>query len=241
MRIGYRPVGDHPQDLFQQADHAEKVGFSGLWIRDSGNEPFVWSMAGALSQRTTLPVTALIDGSSTQVHPVVIARAAATCATLSQHRFALGLGLADHADTRLPEQQRRDMLIEAVDVIKRLWAGEVVDHHGSYYTVEDTQLATPPARPPPMYLLADDPATMRLAESIADGAILGGEGPPGHADTPAALAVITPELAEDAATQVRLLDRLRDHGCENVYLSVPGGADDAFFELYEQDVLPRYV
>ncbi len=239
MRIGYRPIGDDPQNLLKQAELAEEAGFDGLWIADDGLEPFVWSIAGALSQRTSLPVTALVDCSTTRIHPVVLARAAATCAMLSQH-FTLGLNLANRSDDRLPDQQRRDMLVEAVDVIKRLWTGERVNHHGSYYTVEDTRLSTPPKRPPPVYLLAHDIATVRLADTIADGVIVGGDESDLMTEKPSAVHVVM-DGGDGVDAQIRLLDRLYENGCENVYLSVPDSGDEAFFRGFEQHVQPRYV
>src|SRR5690606_41036025 len=54
-----------PAQLLDQARRAEQAGFDALWISDhyhpwtdaQGQSAFVWSVIGALSQVTTLPVT----------------------------------------------------------------------------------------------------------------------------------------------------------------------------------------
>ena len=54
-----------PRELIRQARLAEQAGFEKLWISDhfhpwlgeQGQSPFVWSVIGALSQATSLPVT----------------------------------------------------------------------------------------------------------------------------------------------------------------------------------------
>src|SRR5690606_39525840 len=70
-----------PDELVRQANLAEQAGFERLWISDhyhpwnseQGNSPFVWSVIGALSQATDLPVTTavtcpIIDRKSTRLN-----------------------------------------------------------------------------------------------------------------------------------------------------------------------------
>ncbi|HWC79613.1 MAG TPA: LLM class flavin-dependent oxidoreductase [Pseudonocardiaceae bacterium] len=57
-----------PAELVHQAKLAEAAGFSRLWISDhfhpwnaeQGNSPFVWSVIGALSEATSLPITTAV-------------------------------------------------------------------------------------------------------------------------------------------------------------------------------------
>ena len=74
MRIGYFLSSEEytPAELIEQAKLAEEAGFEGLWISDhfhpwvdaQGQSPFVWSMIGALSQVTRLPVTTAVTSRS---------------------------------------------------------------------------------------------------------------------------------------------------------------------------------
>src|SRR6478609_9718411 len=70
MRIGYFLSSEEvtPPDLVKQAKLAEQASFDALWISDhyhpwndeQGQSPFVWSVIGALSQVTSLPVTTAV-------------------------------------------------------------------------------------------------------------------------------------------------------------------------------------
>ena len=46
------------------------------------------------------------------------------------------------------------MLEEAVEVIRELWQGELITHHGEHYTVDNARLYTLPEEPPPIAIAA---------------------------------------------------------------------------------------
>lgn len=56
-----------------------------------------------------------------------------------------------------------------MDVVRRLWSGSTVDHHGEHYTVENARLWTLPQQPPPVLMSAFGPTAVRLAARIAEG------------------------------------------------------------------------
>src|SRR6478609_6339467 len=146
MRIGYFLSTEEysPAELVAQAAAAEEAGFTGLWISDhfhpwnneQGNSAFVWSMIGALSQVSRLPVTTAVTCPTVRTHPAVIAQAAATSAVLHEGRFTLGVGsgeaLNEHilGDRWPTADVRLEMLEESVEVMRKLWTGEFVYHHG---------------------------------------------------------------------------------------------------------------
>lgn len=172
-----------PRELVRQAKMAEAAGFERLWISDhfhpwngeQGHSPFVWSVIGALSEATTLPITTAVTCPTFRIHPAVIAQAAATAAVQLDGRFVLGVGsgealnehiLGDHwpsADVRLAK------LEEAVEVIRALHRGDEVTHHGKHYTVENARIYTLPEKPPPIYVSGFGPKAARLAGRIGDG------------------------------------------------------------------------
>src|SRR4051794_24170812 len=84
-----------PGELLDQARMAEQAGFSALaisdhyhpWNEEQGQSPFVWSMIGAISQVTPLPVTTFVTCPTVRMHPAVNAQAAATSAVLTGGRF----------------------------------------------------------------------------------------------------------------------------------------------------------
>src|SRR3954469_4962752 len=129
-----------PRELVRQAGLAEAAGFERLWIsdhfhpwnREQGNSPFVWSVIGALSERTSLPITTAVTCPTVRIHPAIIAQAAATAAVQLEGRFTLGVGsgeaLNEHilGDVWPSADVRLEMLEEAVDLIRELWKGEPV-------------------------------------------------------------------------------------------------------------------
>ncbi|WP_205472496.1 TIGR03557 family F420-dependent LLM class oxidoreductase [Nocardioides sp. SYSU D00038] len=187
MRFGYFLSCEEytPAQLVEQAVAAEAAGFDALWISDhfhpwndeQGQSPFVWSVIGAISQACSLPVTTAVTCPTVRTHPLVIAQAAATSACLLEGRFVLGVGsgeaLNEHvlggpwpsADVRL------EMLEEAVDLIRRLWTGEVVTTAGRHYQVDTARIYTLPHEPPPIYVSAFGPKALDLAARIGDGFI----------------------------------------------------------------------
>src|SRR5215207_201791 len=92
-----------PTELVRQAKLAEDHGFEALWISDhfhpwlaeQGNSPFVWSVIGAISQATDLPISTAVTCPTTRIHPAIVAQAAATSAVLTGGRFTLGVGTGE--------------------------------------------------------------------------------------------------------------------------------------------------
>lgn len=187
MRIGFGLSCEEyrPAELLEQAELAQEAGFAALWISDhyhpwndqQGQSPFVWSLIGALSQVTDLPIVTAVTCPTVRIHPAVIAQAAATSAVLTGNRFALGLGSGEalnehiYGDAWPSARQRLEMLAEAVEVLRKLWTGEVVNHRGRHYTVEHARIYTRPDQPIPIYLSGFGPRAVELATRIADGFI----------------------------------------------------------------------
>jgi len=185
MRIGYFLSCEEfgPADLLEQAVRAERAGFHGLWISDhyhpwndtQGHSPFVWSVIGALSSMTRLPVTTAVTCPTIRTHPAIIAQAAATSAVMLEGRFNLGVGtgeaLNEHVlGTHWPEADvRLEMLEEAVEVIRTLWEGGQRSHRGRHYTVENARVYDLPDTPPPILVSGFGPKAIEVAARIGDG------------------------------------------------------------------------
>ena len=138
---------------------------------EQGESSFVWSVIGAISQVCDLPVTTAVTCPTVRIHPAVIAQAAATAGVMTKGRFRLGVGsgeaLNEHVTgARWPTADvRLDMLEEAVAVIRELFTGERVDHHGTHYTVEDARLYTRPEQPVPILVSGFGPKAIEVAAS----------------------------------------------------------------------------
>lgn len=172
-----------PRQLLEQAVLAEEAGFDALWISDhfhpwndeQGQSAFVWSMIGALSRVSRLPVMTAVTCPTMRISPVIVAQAAATSAVLHEGRFRLGVGSGEALNEHILGQAwpgaevRLEMLAEAVEVIRRLWTGEVVDHRGQHYTVDNARIYTLPQQPPEIWISGFGPEATRLAGRLGDG------------------------------------------------------------------------
>ena len=187
MRIGYFLSSEDctPATLVEQARLAEEVGFEALWISDhfhpwndeQGQSSFVWGVIGAISQVCSLPVVTAVTCPTVRMHPAVVAHAAATAAVQLDGRFVLGVGTGEALNEHIlgdrwpTENVRLEMLEEAVAVMRELWEGGFVYHHGRHYTVENARIYTRPDTPPPVYVSAFGPKAFDAALRIGDGFI----------------------------------------------------------------------
>ncbi len=174
-----------PGSLIKQAALAEQAGFEALWISDhfhpwldeQGESSFVWSVIGAISQVTDLPITTAVTCPTVRIHPAIIAQAAATASLLTNGKFNLGLGTGEALNEHITGQrwpsatERREMLEEAIEIIVRLFTGEQLTHHGKHYEVDTARLYSTPAEPPPVYVSGFGRHSARMAAKVADGYI----------------------------------------------------------------------
>jgi probable F420-dependent oxidoreductase len=128
----------------QTARQVESCGFHSLWIADHLVDglysPFT-ALAWAAAATERLVVGPLVLANDFR-HPVIVAREAATLASLSDGRFVLGVG-AGHMKFEYDEagiaydddRQRVDRFVEAVEVIDALRSGTKVDYAGAHYQV----------------------------------------------------------------------------------------------------------
>jgi G6PDH family F420-dependent oxidoreductase len=185
MKIGYFLSCEEygPAELIEQAKLAEQAGFESLWISDhfhpwndeQGESPFVWSVIGAISQVCSLPIMTAVTCPTVRIHPAIVAQAAATSAVLANGGFVLGVGSGEALNEHVTGARwpaiavRLEMLEEAVEVMRTMWAGGYVDHHGPHYTVENARIYTLPDKPIPVYMSAFGPKSADCAGRIADG------------------------------------------------------------------------
>ena len=187
-KIGYAAMLEqfHPADLLEWCPQAEAAGFSAgfmvsehfhPWTPQQGNAAFAWAFMGALGQRTSLPIGCAVTAPGFRYHPAVIAHAAATMGAMYPGRFWLGLGAGEALNEHViggewPEiGVRSAMLFEAIEVIKKLFSGEVVKHDGEHFTLESAKLYTRPETPVPIYVATAGPYNARRTGRHADGMI----------------------------------------------------------------------
>ncbi len=186
--IGYSLSSEEhgPRDLVRHARLAEEAGFEFALVSDhyhpwtdrQGQSPFVWAVIGGIACATErLRLGTGVTCPTIRMHPAVVAQAAATAATMLEGRFFLGLGTGEQLNEHVvgrrwpPAAVRRDMLAEAIEVMRLLWSGELVSHHGAHFTVENARLYTLPERPPEVVVAAAGRRAAELAGRLGDGIV----------------------------------------------------------------------
>jgi G6PDH family F420-dependent oxidoreductase len=186
--IGYALSSEehHPAELVRHAELAERAGFGYAlisdhfhpWIDRQGQSPFVWGVIGGIAQTTSsLRLGTGVTCPLLRIHPAIVAHAAATAAAMLPGRFFLGVGTGEALNEHVlaqrwpPTAVRREMLEEAVGLMRELWRGELTSHRGAHYTVENARLYTVPDEPPPIAVAASGPAAAELAGSIGDALV----------------------------------------------------------------------
>lgn len=173
-----------PRALVTQAQQAEAAGFAFLsisdhyhpWTRSQGHSPFVWSVLGGIAEATEqIDVGVGVTAPIMRIHPAVLAQATATVSHLFDGRFFWGVGTGEALNEHITGERwplpaiRREMLEEAVDVIRELWRGETVSRRGTYYEVENARIFDAPEADIPIIVSGFGPKAAALAGRIGDG------------------------------------------------------------------------
>lgn len=188
MTLGYTLSSEEqrPLDLVRQAARAEECGFEFAlisdhyhpWIDRQGQSPFVWSVLGGIAEATERLVLGTgVTCPLLRIHPAIVAQAAATAASMLPGRFFLGVGTGENLNEHVLGQRwpsteiRREMLEEAVEVMRLLWKGDLASHRGPHYTVENARIYTLPEEPVDVMVAAAGSQAAELAGRIGDGLI----------------------------------------------------------------------
>ena len=172
-----------PSALLVAMREAEAAGFQRAWSSDhfspwsarQGESGFAWSWLGAAMQATAMPF-GVVNAPGQRYHPAIVAQAAATLAEIYPGRLSVALGTGEFSNEHITGDRwprkavRNARLRECVDVIRALFAGEVVDHDG-LVRVDRAKLWTLPAEPPPLLGTAVSVETAGFVGEWADGLI----------------------------------------------------------------------
>jgi len=183
--LGFSGVPLSIIDMVQYVRLAEKRGFDSVWIaedyflRDAVSPLACFAFA---TKKVKLGVGVINPYTR---HPVLIAETIATIDEMSKGRSILALGtgvipLVQQMGIRV--QRPLQMMMESVDVIRRLLAEKETTYRGSVIQVEKVRFGANPyfdligrfrplRRSIPIYLAAMGPKMLQLAGEIGDGVL----------------------------------------------------------------------
>jgi probable F420-dependent oxidoreductase len=114
-------------------------------------------------------------------NPIEVAKQAATLATLSAGRFALGVGVGwmreEFEIYGVDFASRGRRMDEMIEVMQGLWKGEMFEYHGEFFDFDRIVVSPRPSHPIPLYFGGAAPIALRRAARIGDGWIGAGNTP----------------------------------------------------------------
>ena len=254
MKIGVQLAGMNPKFWTAGAQAADEAGYESVWLPEhlvfpvemngsphaGDTHPPIPSNTPAFDALLSLAAIAATTKDirlGTNVyniglrHPFVTARAICTLDVLSGGRVEFGIGsswLEEEWDaTGLDFATRGRRVDEAIEVCRRLWSEDVIEHHGEFFDFQPVMFNPKPIQQPQPSLLigGDGPAAKRRAALVGDAWL-----PMNHAldELPPAMAAINEQRAaagRDGETTLTIgggidseadLDRYRAAGVDRV-------------------------
>jgi G6PDH family F420-dependent oxidoreductase len=175
-----------PRELVDDVVAAEHAGFDFAvisdhyfpWLDEMGHSPYAWSVLGAAAWATErIPLMTYVTCPTFRYHPTVVAQKAATVQLLSQGRFTLGLGAGENLNEHVVgggwpgADVRHERLVEAVEIIRALFAGGYVNYRGTHFSAESAKLWDLPDTAPPIGIAVSGKQSCDLAGRLGDAMI----------------------------------------------------------------------
>jgi len=177
LGLGVGRLVEDGNDLAEIVDALESLGYDSLWASEvlgsHAPDPIAaLSFAAARTTRIKLGTSVLVAPGR---RPAQLAKQAATLDMLSRGRFfpVLGLGTTDPdalGAMGVARSDRGPMTDEMVPLLRRIWAEDRVDHHGTYYELTGYAPHLHPLRRRiPLWLGGRSDRELRRAGRLGDG------------------------------------------------------------------------
>ncbi len=178
--IGIELTPEQPvEEIAELGVLAEREGFETAFASSHYNNRDPFLALDRIARRTTEIGVGPGVVNPYETHPVTLASRVATLAETSDGRAVYGIGAGD-ASTLSNLGYERDAplrrVLESMKVAESLFAGERVDHEGSF-TARDAGLNFDPPGEIPVYVGAQGPHMTRMAAKHADGVLFNGSHP----------------------------------------------------------------
>ncbi|WP_092530865.1 TIGR03619 family F420-dependent LLM class oxidoreductase [Amycolatopsis arida] len=197
MRFTVSVAMSPPEQFAELARTAEECGFAAVALPDSlfysesvsaaypytpdgsrfwdeetpWTDPLVAAAAmGAVTNEIRFYTSVLKLGSR---HPVPLARQVGSVAVLTGDRFGLGLGVGWSPEEfewcGVPYADRGRRADEAIEVLRRILDGGMVEFHGRFFDFGRLRMSPAPRRRVPFYIGGHTEAALRRAARVGDG------------------------------------------------------------------------
>lgn len=185
------------EEMIELARMAEEFGFEGMMGADHGfvpktmragylysedgrppihgelPYPDVWTTIAAMAMATTRLKFSTAVYVLPLRNPIEVAKATGTLARISNGRVILGAGagwMKEEFDVYgVDFKSRGRRMDESIEVMRKLWRGGYVEHHGEFFDFPELAITPAPDEPVPIYIGGDSARALRRAASIGDG------------------------------------------------------------------------
>ena len=186
-----------PDQLVGIAQAAEEAGYHGLLLADhlffpgklgskypysedgapmfDGRTPFPdpWTTIAAMASATKRLQFATFVFILPLREPIQLAKTLGTLALLTNGRVALGAGagwIREEFDALgIDFHTRGRRMDEMVALMRKLWSGDVVEHHGRFFDLAPAQMSPAPGREIPIWFGGLTDVAMKRATQLGDG------------------------------------------------------------------------
>ena len=108
------------------------------------------------------------------LNPVIVAEETATLDWMTGGKAIIGLGLGyrkeEFDSIGVPFKERVPRFVEGVELIRKLWRDDVVEHRGRFHTVSGVPASLKPQQPggPPIWMAGDVEVAVKRAAKLGD-------------------------------------------------------------------------
>ena len=205
MKFWQSVTFSQPEELLDVARISEDVGFTGVFVSEhvffpetlaskypytpNGAPPFTaetpwldpWVQIAAMAAVTkTLRFVTGVYILPLR-HPLEVAKSVASVALLSGDRVGVGVGVGwmrEEFDVLGREfAARGKRMDEQIEVLREVWKGGMVEHHGAYYDFPRLQMSPAPRLSPPILIGGQSEAAFKRAARLGDGWVGSGHAP----------------------------------------------------------------
>lgn len=168
-----------PDAIARFAGAVEEVGIDRVWVGDHvsfrGGQGYDGLLQAAVLSALTTRVTVQTAVYLLPLrHPMPVARQIASIAEMAPGRFVFGVGVGgddqkETANCGVPHARRGRRTDESLDLVRRLLAGDVVDHGGPEFPLSEASIRPVPAVPVPMAVGGRSGAALARAGRLSEG------------------------------------------------------------------------
>lgn len=184
LEIDYNVSGcfREPKADIELASAAVEAGFDGIWIADHflpwlDSRPYThhvlpW-LGSLMSEVPDVRVGTSVTCPMLRYHPPLLAQAIATLDNMYPGRFNFGIGVGEalneaHFGEWPDWDTRAEMMIEAIELMERLWKSDTyLSHDGDHFSYDRIKLYTRPKERIPIHWAGWGPRSCRYAGKYA--------------------------------------------------------------------------